>query len=140
MNDAVRAALTDLFAHLIENDETWVVQLRRDGAAQPPYVQGARDDDDTLVVEVSNDDIHDPKLTAMQLAGLAALGWRKPGTESPNYSREYAADADVDEVATLIVTTMATALGFTDGDAVEVEVFASDFTDVIDAHPDLPIV
>lgn len=138
IGDEARVALVALFEHLIVNDDPWVVQIVSDDAPQRPYLQGAHEGSGFLV-EVSNNDLHDPPLTAMQVAGIGALGWAKPGASGPNHARTWASLDAASEAAELVVATMTTALGFDDDEAVEVELFESDLSALIEAHPALPL-
>lgn len=136
---SVEIALANLFEHLIREDDTWVVQIVRDGAEVAPYVQGAMEDDGFLV-EVSNSDVLVPKLTGMQIAALGMHGFTAPDDRNqPNFHREYASMDDARAAAELLATVMTSVLLFDETDAIEIELFESDITDVLLENPELPL-
>lgn len=135
---SVQGALTNLFEHLIVNDDAWVVQMNRASAQQAPYVQGAWQREG-FVVEVSNNDVLDPKLTAMQLAALGMHGFTAPSGDEPNFHRGFASTDEARAGAELLATVLMQVLLFGEDDTVEIELFESDLSDVIDTNPDLPL-
>ncbi|MCD2497714.1 MULTISPECIES: TY-Chap domain-containing protein [Microbacterium] len=135
---AVREALANLFEHLIREDDPWVVEVVRE-AVQRPYVQGTRNDDGSIVIEVSSNEINDPPLSGLQIAALRGWGFSAGSDDvSPNHARVFPEGADR-EAAELLADALVTVLRFSGDDAVHIELFESDLTEVLENNPDLPL-
>lgn len=136
---SVEIALANLFEHLIVEDDAWVVQVVRPGAEVAPYVQGAALGDG-FMLEVSNAEVLVPPLTAMQIAGLAMHGFAAPDDRNrPNFWREYASLTSAREGAETLAAVVVSVLLLGEEDAIEIELFASDLTEVLTENPDLPL-
>lgn len=133
--------LVNLFEHLIRSEDAWVVQVKRPGSTQAPYLQGAQLAEDGFSIEISNNAILDPPLSPMQVAGIGMHGFASPqGQDEPNYHRSFATDEMAREAAHVLVTVLESVLLFGGDDRLHIELFEADLTEMRAANPGLPLV
>jgi hypothetical protein len=117
----VRAALDDIFDHLLVNVDMWSAQTYRRGAAFAPYVQGLREFDGGFTCELSSNAFLQPPLREDQLQALRFLGWRDPEPSGglPNFHQTFVAGVSTRTIAQMLTKTLTDAVGLDSDDDIE---------------------
>lgn len=117
----VRAAIDDIFHHLLENVDMWSAQTYRRGSAFAPYVQGLREFDGGFTCELSSNAFLQPPLREGQMEALRFLGWRdpEPSVGLPNFHQTFEAGVDIRAIAEMLTKTLVDALELDSDDDIE---------------------
>jgi hypothetical protein len=103
--------LYDAFATLLVElqkglRKSFVVSFEIDGFSPYPYIQAALNREGDFVVEFTSNLYLEPDLSRKQIERLDSIGWRKPNSRNPNYTKIVNGDQPASSLARYITTTL----------------------------------